>query len=519
MFMGMDWSAVFDIVFQVENFLMIAIGVLIGVLFAAIPGLTGAIAIGIILPFTYYMEPVPAISLIMGIFKGGMFGGSISAITFGTPGTPEAAADVLDGYPMTKSGRPYKALTTALYSSVIGELLATLVLIFTFEPLAEIALKFGPRELFALLVFALGLIIIFAGHSPLKALIAVGIGMIIGQIGTDPISGTSRLTFGSSFLRDGISLIPFLIGLFAFSELMVQFGQLFKKRLQNLKEDTEERIDFMKSRKEDDHLSLREFITYYKEVLIGFVLGTFVGALPGPGSTLSAYSSYAIAQRFSKNRENFGKGAPQGIAAAESGNSATSGSTLIPLFALGIPGSSMAALVAGAFMLQGITPGPGMAMQYSDIIYAIFIMILIGSFINLIVSRFSLPLFTRLGLITPQVLIPILILFCVLGVFSYHQRFFDVLILLAAGFLGLLLRKFSIPLSPVLLAYIVVPLLEVNFRRGTIISNDASYFFSSSIAITLYLVLAIFLFFTLGGMKLFKRGEKKENDIGKGGYN
>jgi putative tricarboxylic transport membrane protein len=507
--MGIDWVGVLDMVLQIENFLFIIVGVFIGVMFGAIPGLTGAIAIAIILPFTYYMETVPAISLLMGIYKGNLFGGSISAITFGTPGTPEAAPDVLDGYPMTKSGRPYRALNTALYASVTGEFLATLVLIFTFEPLANIALKFGPRELFALLVLSLGLIVIFAGKSPLKAMIAVGIGMLVGQVGTDPIAGISRLTFGNYYLRNGIDLIPFLIGLYAFSELMVQFGTVFKNRLINLRNKNEETVNFMKNRKPDDHLSVKEFLTYYKEVLIGFALGTVIGALPGPGATLSAFSSYGIAQKVSKNASNFGKGAPQGIAAAEAGNSATSGSTLIPLFALGIPGSTMAALLAGAFMLQGITPGPGMASQYSTIIYAIFIMILIGCIVNLFVSKLSIPLFSKLGMISPQILVPILSVFCILGVYSYQYRFFDVLILIVSGILGVSLRKFSIPLSPVLLAFIVVPLLEANHRRGTIISEEVTYWFSSPITMILYSALILFLFFSLGGMKLFMKDNKE----------
>ncbi len=466
-----------------ENFLFVGVGVAVGVAFGAIPGLTGSIAVALLLPFTFFVSPVAAISLLLGAYKGSMFGGSISAITFGVPGTPGAAATVADGYALTKQGKPFKALNTALYSSVASDWLTDLVVIFTFVPIGIIALKFGPRELFALMVAALIVLIIFSATSPLKGIISAMVGFFFASIGLDPIMALSRLDFGIRQFQTGITLLPFLIGLFAFSEMLFQFSEAFPQRFE---EKSRKALGLKRS--PQDRLSVKEWLTYWREVLIGAGMGVFLGAVPGPGATMSAFTSYAMASRLPKNRGRFGTGAPEGVAAAEAGNSGTVGPTLIPLFAFGIPGSGLAALFMGAFILQGITPGPGMIYDHMDVMLAIFMIMILANVFNLVISKVvMIPIFTQVGLLSTRVLVPVVVPLMMVGIYAMRTSWFDVLIMAGAGLLGIVLRRFQVPLVPCVVAFMIGPLVEMHFRQGLVIANSPMYWFASPIALGLYI--------------------------------
>ncbi len=471
------------------NFPLIALGVVVGVSFAAIPGLTGPVAISLLLPFTYFLSPVAAMGLLLGAYKGTMFGGSISAITFGIPGDTPATATVLDGFPLAaKQRKPYVALHTALYSSAAGNLVADLVVIFTFVPLGVVALKFGPRELFALMCLAMTTLLVFSEGGIYKALVGVMIGFFLATIGTDPIINIPRLTFGIRELEAGIPLVPFAVGLFAFTEMLAQYRACFSKRTQTGVPDADNIGSMIRRRSPEDRLTVREWLTYWREMLIGFGIGISLGALPGPGGTMSAFTSYALGGSLSKNEGKYGIGVPEGVASAEAGNSATVGPTLIPLFAFGIPGSGTAGIFMGAFMMQGITPGPALFTDHVEVMLAVFMMMLVGTLFNLVISKlFLIPVFARLGSVNPRILVPVLVPMMVIGMYAISIRPFDIVVLVGAGLLGLAMRRFKIPLAPTIVAFMIGPMFEKHLKRGLILSGgNLSYWFTSPIALGLY---------------------------------
>lgn len=459
----------------------LALGIVLGVILGAIPGLSGTIGLAVAIPFTAPLGLFPAIALLTGIYKGSMFGGAIAAISFGVPGTPSSAPTVFDGHELTKQGRPRAALSTAHYSGVAADFFSDIVLVLVFAPLAAFALNFGPRELFALLTVAMGLLVIFVADSVPKGLVAIGIGSFLASIGPDPISGVGRFTFGLTSLRDGIGLVPLLVGLFAVPEIMRHFAN----RMQHLQVvvDTGSKLEL-----EGEHLKIRTWLREsWRETAFGATVGTIVGAIPGPGATLASFTSYGVASRWRRNQDRFGKGAVQGVAAAEAADSATAGSTLVPLFGLGIPGSAMAALFGAALALQGISAGPLFVQNRPGIAYSLFAYLFIGSAILFVVVHYLMPLFAHVASLPPGTLAPIIGVMAVLGVYSINVNPRDVWIALIAGYIGFYLRNYGVPLGGIVLAFIVSPIFEASLRRALIIARgDYFYLFDSSLALTLY---------------------------------
>lgn len=475
----------------------VALGVLLGVTLGAIPGLSGDMAIAILLPIVFFLEPASALGLLTGIYKGGMFGGSISGISFGVPGTPGAAATTIDGYQAKLRGYPNKALHTALYSSVMADTTSDLVLIFLALPLAIVALSFGPVEFFALYAFALLLISALTQGKVAKGVAMAALGILLAMIGRDPIGGSLRLTFGLPQLQGGLGLIPVLVGIFAVSELIIQLSRAWRNKAQRIVEEAREKASALFENYDPlaDRLTMREFRATLKATSIGTGMGTLIGALPGAGSSLAAFISYGISQRFSRNRKEFGKGSLEGVAAAEAGNSATSGSTLIPLFAFGIPGSATAALFGAAFILMGMTPGPRLIYDHTEIIYALFIILIYGNLVNLALGKFLLPIYSKIAMIQSQILLPIVCVLAVFGTFAASNSVIDVWVLLAAGLLGAVLRTFNFPLAPLILGFIVGPGAERSLRQALLIGgNDWMHLLSSPIAVGLYATAALMIF-------------------------
>lgn len=475
--------------FVPEVIIFAMFGVFLGVTVGAIPGLSGDMAIALLLPFVFKLDPVPALGMLIGIYKGSMFGGAISAISFGVPGTPAAVVTILDGYTAKKNGYPKKAMLTALYSSVTGDFFSTLILIFLALPLASVALQFGPKEFFALYVFALLMIALIVQGGLKKGLAAAGIGLFIGSIGMDPVIGMTRLTFGISRLRGGIPLIPLLVGVFAVSELMIQFlKEWYCSRLKKIKElsglSKESGYDPSK-----DIMSFKVYLSTLKATLIGSVMGTFVGALPGAGSSLAAYVSYGVARQFSHHPEQFGKGILEGVAAPEAGNSATAGASLIPLLAFGIPGSATAALIGAALIMQGISPGPLVFQENKLIMFTLFVVIFYASVMNLGFGYALIPLYAKIAMVKPRFLFPSVFLLALIGTYASRNSVTDIWILLAAGLLGVLLRKGRFPLGPLVLAYIIGPGAEKALRQALLIGGgEWSVLFKSPIAIGFYAI-------------------------------
>jgi len=343
------------LVFSIKTLLWLAVGVFIGVGVGAMPGLTATTGVALMLPLTFTMGQAASLGLLIGLYKGAVYGGSISAISFATPGTSEAAATVFDGYKLMQRGQGRKALLMALYASVTADFLSDVLTILIAPALALIALQFGPSERFWLMVLAVCLLGSLSGAHLAKGMLSAAIGLYIGTMGTDPISSVSRNTFGLWWLADGVHLIPLVVGIFAMGAMIEKTVQLFResRRAQELRDTMKGLLSVG-----GEGLTLREYASCWKEMSIGLAVGTFVGMLPGLGSTVGAFLSYGIAKQVSPEKK-IGTGRLEGVAAAESGNNATVGPTLVPLLAFGIPGSAVAALIGAALMLQGALEDAG----------------------------------------------------------------------------------------------------------------------------------------------------------------
>lgn len=510
---NIPWMEVFELLFHWNILLYAIIGVIVGLTVGSLPGLTGGIGIALLLPMSFLLGPLEAVALLIGVYKASLFGGSISAITFGTPGTPSAAIDVLDGYPMTKQGKSNKALQTALYSSVTADLGSDLVLFFGVGALASVSLAFGSRELLALMILALTMVVVFSESSLLKGGIAVFIGLFLAMIGQDMFTGLARFDFGFAFLRDGIDFLPFLIGILAFSEIILQAVNAIREKETDLIEKSKVAKQKIKG---GENLTFKEYLQCTKSMTIGWFVGTIVGMLPGPGATLATYTSYAIAKETSKNPEEYGKGSMEGLSAAEAGNSATSGATFIPLFALGIPGSTMAALFMGAFMMHGITPGPSIFRDNTVLIYAIFTLLILANFVNLIVGRIMTPLYTYLAYLPGRILVPFLAVFSILGVYVYRNNIYDVLIMVALGIIGYWLRAYKIPVTATVIAFILIPLIESNLRRSLLLGGgDFTYLIQSPLANIFFIATIGIVVFFAYKIKKSKKLAELESDLEK----
>ncbi|MBX2881462.1 MAG: tripartite tricarboxylate transporter permease [Granulosicoccus sp.] len=451
-----------------ENVAAIGIGVVIGTFVGAIPGMTTAMAVALTLPFTFTLPPVTGILLLFGVYKGGIYGGSITAILINAPGTPAASCTVLDGYPLAKKGEARRALDIALYASVVADFISNLSLILFAGMLASLALAFGSPEQFTLIMFSLTIIAGVSGDQLLKGLGSACLGLLLATMGLDLVYGTNRFVFGEVNLMSGLNFIPVLIGLFALPEIIAFFGRRELTRAHNPLAGT--------------GASLADFKRSLKTIVRGSFIGVILGAIPGIGGAPSAFLSYSEAKRTSPNGKKFGTGELEGVAAAESGNNGVAGATLIPLLALGIPGDIITAIILGAFMIHGLRPGPLLFQDNLSLIYALFIGIMLSSLILLVVGKVSIRLISRIADIPHRILFPVVLILCVYGAYAVNNTIFDVGVMFAMGVVGFFMLKLSIPAAPFLIAFILGPLLEDNFRQSLLLSRgDWGIFFSSPI--------------------------------------
>lgn len=469
--------------FSLSNFIAIAAGVIIGVTVGAIPGLTATMAVALALPFTFSLDPITSILLLVGIYKGGVFGGSITAILVKAPGTPAAACTVLDGYPMARKGQAGKALGIALYASCIADLISNLALIFLAGTIASFALEFGPPEYFWLIAFSLTIVISISGSSLTKGLISGTLGILVSTIGLDLVYGTQRFTFDNFNLMGGVSYIPLLIGLFAIPEVI----DFYVQKSAPLAVQGADRT----------RVTWPEFLRCLPTIVRGSLIGVVIGAIPGTGATAAAFLSYGEAKRMSRTPETFGTGEIKGVAASESGNNGVAGATLIPLLALGIPGDVVTAVILGAFMLQGLTPGPLLFQENITLIYAIFAGIMFSSLVLLGAGSLAIRHFARIADVPRHILLPTVLLFCVFGSYAVQNQMFDVLVMLAFGVLGFLMNRIGMAAAPFLIGFILGPLFEDNLRRSYLISEDPSVFFRSWICWFFIIVTIVSLFMGL----------------------
>lgn len=453
------------------NLAVLVAGVIGGMIIGAIPGLTVTMAVALAVPFTLTLGPVPSLLLLLGIYCAGTYGGSVSAVLLNAPGTPASAATAIDGYELAKQGKAYKALYMALIASLYGGLFSTLVLILVAPQVAEVALQFGPSELAMLLLFSLTVVGTLSSDSMAKGLLSAAVGMGMATVGTDPMLGIPRFTLGYFELYDGFAYIPLLIGLFALSEMFGQAESGFRTGGALL--PTRRRGDQDGVTRDDLRRSLVPIVRS------GFV-GVFIGILPGLGSAIACFLGYAETKRASKEPWRFGKGAVEGVAASESANNAVTGATLIPLLALSIPGDGVTAIILGAFLIQGVTPGPLIFVQSPDIVYTVYLGLIAA---NLAMAALAIigmrPLMNVLRV--PKVLLyPVILMACVAGSYAMRNNVFDVYVMFGAGVLGYVLRLFSVPLPPLLVAFILAGPFEEAIRQALIGSEGSLAVFVSS---------------------------------------
>ena len=464
---------------------LIFMGVIVGVAVGALPGLSSPMAIALLLPFTITLPPVQAISVMAALYCAGTFGGSITAILINAPGAPPAAATALDGYPMAKRGEAGRALGIATVSSVIGGVLSLFVFVLAAPALAKVALEFRPPEYFALAVFALSMLASISGKSKLRNLISGAAGALIGTAGVHLTTGVSRFTFGIQELTDGIHFVPVLIGLFAMAELLAQSQAL---------EVAVERITSVVVRLpgRDD------FKRIWPTVLRSAGIGTFIGVLPAEGATVAAIMGYNEARRWSKNKEQFGTGCPEGIAGPEAANNAATGGAMVPTLALGIPGSASTAVILAALIMHGLRPGPHLMQQTPEFVYAIFGAMLMANLMFLAIGMAGAKIFSRITLIPRTILWPSVVVFSIIGAYAFSSSTFDVWVMLASGIVGFFMLRHGFGPAPLVMGLILGRLMEETLSQSLIIYDNAWWlFFERPIVVALFALTLIGIFWPL----------------------
>ncbi|MHA6345383.1 tripartite tricarboxylate transporter permease [Roseivivax sp. CAU 1761] len=459
----------------------IGFGTAIGLLFGSIPGLTFTVALALILPITFAMEAVPAIGMLLGTYIGGMTGGSVSAILLGIPGTPSAAATVMDGHAMTKKGTASIALGAAVAASVFGGLFSLVVMIVSVDLVSKIAIGFGPAEIFALVFFGMATICGLCGESLLKGLIAGVLGLMVMIVGIDTIDGVQRMTFGSIQMLQGVDLLVAMIGLFAIPFVIEAFSD--RLPMQQNAPAGKEKV----ARVRAEMPSLRLLWRNSWLMTRCSALGTGIGAIPGTGGAIAAFLAYDHAKRFSRQPESFGQGNIQGVVAPEAANNAVTGGTLIPLLSLGIPGDPATAIVLAGLMIHGITPGPALFMQHAGEVYGMYLAVIVAYVWVLGLQLIGIRLFVHVLKIPRDLLALIVLVLCAIGAYSIRNSVFDIYMMGAVGALAYALIAFRIPITPVILGMVLGPTLENQFRTAMALSGgDWTTFFASPISLVFY---------------------------------
>lgn len=463
--------------------LYLFLGVFFGIIAGAIPGFTFTMAIILAFPFTFGMDPIQGLTLMIGIYIGGLSGGLISGMLLGIPGTPSSVVTTFDGYPMAKSGQASRALGLGIFSSVIGTIFGALVL-FMFGPIiARLSMNFGPWEIFSLIVFALTLVAGLSGNQMTKGMLAACIGLLVGTIGVAP-TGQIRFDFDTAALSGGLEAIPVLIGLFALSQLLTNIEEIRNERGQESDKETIQqsmRIPFKQV--------FKDFASEKINVVRSSLLGCFIGALPAAGAESANFISYDRAKKAAQDEQEYGKGHPGGIIAAETSNNAVAGGAFIPTITLGIPGDVAQAVMIGALILHGITPGPALFDQQPVLVNSIYVAIIFSAVAVLIIQVFMMPLLARITLIPKAILVPSILVLTTVGAFALNNRPFDIWVVLVFGIIGYLLTKMSVPLAPVILGLILGPTLEAELFRALQINSELSAFITRPISL-IFLILA-----------------------------
>ncbi|MDI6762591.1 MAG: tripartite tricarboxylate transporter permease [Thermodesulfobacteriota bacterium] len=474
----------FTIATTFYNLFYCLIGAIVGTLIGVLPGIGPIAGIALLIPATFGLNPTSAIIMLAGIYYGAMYGGSTTSILLNVPGETASVITCIDGYQMAQKGRAGPALAICAIGSFIAGTIGLFGLVFLAPPLAEAALAFGPPEYFSLMVFGFIVLSNVTGTSLIKSLMMAVVGLIIGTIGLDPVTGDARFTFGSISLLGGIEFVAVAIGLFGIAEVLTNV----EKPLEML----EQRVIVPRFR--ELYPSLQDLKKSITAILRGTGIGFGVGLVPGPAPVIATYSSYMIERKISKHPEEFGKGAIEGVAGPESANNSACQSAFIPLFVLGIPFAPPTAILLGALLIHGVTPGPLLIGQHPELFWGVIASMYIGNFILLILNLPFVPLFANILRIPKKILLPLIILFCITGQYTVNNSVFDIGIMLLFGALGFLMRKWAYEGAPLLLALVLGPKLEVAFRQSLMISHgDFGVFINRPISMVFLLATLVFL--------------------------
>jgi putative tricarboxylic transport membrane protein len=487
----------FGIAFTLTNLTFAFIGAVLGTVVGILPGLGPSATISLLLPVSFKIgSPVTSIIMMAGIFYGAMYGGSTTSILVNIPGEAASVVTCIDGYQMAKKGRAGPALGIAAIGSFIAGTIGVIGLTFVAPPLAEFALKFGPPEYFALTLLGLLMATMLGEGSIIKGLIMVVMGLLLGSVGLDPISGAIRFTWGINMLQEGIDFVTLAMGMFGMGEIFINLEKAIKTELVTRKVD---------------HLwpTLKDWADSKWAVIRGSFIGFFIGVLPGGGAVISSLVSYAVEKRISKTPEEFGKGAIQGVAGPESANNAAASASFIPLLTLGIPGNAAIAMIFAALLIQGVQPGPFLITEKPDIFWGVVASMYIGNVMLLILNLPMVGLWVQLLRVPYSILAPIIVLFCCVGVYSLRNTVFDIYVMGIFGVIGYIMRKVRLDPGPMILAFVLGPILERAIRQALLISAGSPLiFFTRPISGTLMGFLILFILIQI----FFSLRRKKDND-------
>jgi putative tricarboxylic transport membrane protein len=473
--------AALAVLFTPLPFLLCTLGVFLGITVGAIPGLSGAMLIALTLPLTFYMEPVNAIILLVSMYVGAISGGLITATLLRMPGTPAAVMTTFDGYPMARGGLPGRALGFGITASFVGGMVSWLALYLLAEPLSIVATRFGPFEYFSLIVMAMVLIASVSEGAMIKGLISGLLGMLVSMPGVDPAAGQPRLTWDWYLLNGGLKLLPVLIGVFAVSQIISDIVDLNRKV---------ERVD-VSSR--GILMTLHDWKDQAVNLVRSSLIGTGVGILPGVGASIGSVIAYTAAKNMSKTPEKFGKGSEEGIVASEAANNATVGGALIPLIAMGIPGSVIDAILIGALMIHSIQPGPTLFITNADIVWAMIAACLIANVLMFVMMTASVRWISQLMYLPRTYLLPVVIVFCVIGSFALNNTMFDVWVMLLFGIIGFAMERARYPLGPFVIGFVLAPLGEAKLRSGLMMTAGGIEPLFTRPLSAIFLAIALFL--------------------------
>lgn len=475
--------------FSMQALIALVVGVVGGIFIGALPGLGATMGIALLIPITFGMEPAAGLIMLTAIYTAAIYGGSITAILLHTPGTPASAATAMDGYELTKQGKGLQAIGVSTVASMFGGTVSAICLLLLAPPLARFSLRFNAPEYFLIALFGLTIIGSLAGDNMLKGIMAGILGLCVGFIGFDVSVGVSRFTYKITALQSGIQLVPALIGLFSMSQVMIQAENIGKAKKEQKLEVAPLSGRLLPS--------AGEVFRMLPNIIRSSIIGLIVGILPGAGGDIGGWVSYNEAKRFSKNRKLFGKGAMEGIWASETANNAVTGGAFIPLFTLGIPGSSAAAVLLGGLMIQGLTPGHSLFTEKADITYAVILGFLLANILMGIIGLLIAKQVVKVATVPYGILAPVIVVLSVVGSFAINQSLFDAYVMVVFGIIGYFMRKYGFPTAPVVLAIILGPMAELGFKRANLMAKDTpilQYYLSRPLSVILIVLIVLSLF-------------------------